>query len=297
MSPSSGRTLALLKVGSSVMSFESTNLRSKPWAKERLGRPSCLGHVLGGEVVIELPSLDEQRKIAAVLAAYDELIENNLRRIEILEEMAQAVYREWFVNFRFPGHDHVPLVDSPLGPIPEGWEACTLGQRVELAYGKALTADDRRGGHVPVLGSSGVVGWHNEGLVAGPGIVVGRKGNVGSVHWVDTDFYPIDTTFYVVSELPLRYLVHNLRLQNFINSDAAVPGLNRNQAYANPLLVPAHPVLEQFVELSEPMMRLVRNLLDQNANLRATRDLLLPRLVSGEIDVSDLDIDTEWLAS
>ena len=63
-----------------------------------------------------------QKKIAAVLAAYDELIENNLRRIEILEEMAQAVYREWFVNFRFPGHEDVPLVDSPLGPIPDGWD-------------------------------------------------------------------------------------------------------------------------------------------------------------------------------
>ncbi len=67
-----------------------------------------------------------QRKIAAVLAAYDELIENNLRRIEILEEMAQAVYREWFVNFRFPGHEDVPLVDSPLGPIPDGWEVATV---------------------------------------------------------------------------------------------------------------------------------------------------------------------------
>ena len=73
-----------------------------------------------------LPPLDEQRKIAAVLAAYDELIENNLRRIEILEEMAQAVYREWFVNFRFPGHEDVPLVDSPLGPIPDGWTVGTV---------------------------------------------------------------------------------------------------------------------------------------------------------------------------
>src|SRR5690606_12153042 len=129
-------------------------------------------------------------------------------------------------------------------------------------------------------------------LVEGPGLVVGRKGNVGSVHWVDTDFYPIDTTFYVVSQLPVLYLRYNLRRQSFLNSDAAVPGLNRNQAYSNPLLVPPAEVMDEFVGLVEPMVALARNLRDQNANLRATRDLLLPKLVSGEIDVSDLDIDT-----
>ena len=70
-----------------------------------------------------MPPLPTQRKIASILSAYDDLIENNTRRIAILEEMAQAIYREWFVNFRFPGHENVKLVDSPLGQIPEGWEA------------------------------------------------------------------------------------------------------------------------------------------------------------------------------
>src|SRR5690606_25577305 len=86
-----------------------------------------LSQALIREFEMPTPPLHVQRKIAAVLAAYDELIENNLRRIEILEEMAQVVYREWFVNFRFPGHEHVGLVDSPLGPIPEGWEARKFG--------------------------------------------------------------------------------------------------------------------------------------------------------------------------
>ncbi len=74
-----------------------------------------------------LPDRTTQRKIASILWAYDDLIENNTRRIAILEEMAQAIYREWFVNFRFPGHENVKLVDSPLGQIPEGWEAAKLG--------------------------------------------------------------------------------------------------------------------------------------------------------------------------
>jgi len=107
-----------------------------------------------------VPNIEEQRKIAAILSAYDDLIENNLRRIKILEEMAQNLYREWFVKFRFPGHQHARFTDSPLGRIPKGWEVTRLGEILELNYGKALKKEDRRGGDVPVYGSSGVVGYH-----------------------------------------------------------------------------------------------------------------------------------------
>ena len=248
-------------------------------------------------IEVPTPPIDVQCVVAAVLGAYDDLIENNLRRIELLDEMAQAVYREWFVNLRFPGHEETTLAQSPVGEIPSAWKAAQLGDHVELAYGKALKADARTGGHIPVYGSSGVVGWHDEYLVPGPGIVVGRKGNVGSVYWTDGDFFPIDTTFYVRSQLPLSYLYHNLKSQQFLNSDAAVPGLNRNQAYANPLIVPPDSVLGMFDGIVRPMVDIRRNLERQNDNLREARDLLLPRLVSGEIDVSDLDVDTEWLAS
>jgi type I restriction enzyme S subunit len=146
---------------------------------------------------VNLPPLPIQRKIAAILSAYDDLIENNARRIAILEEMARALYREWFVRFRFPGYEDIGMVESPLGPIPEGWEVKKIGDVLELAYGKALKAEHRKHGHVPVYGSSGVVGSHDESLVSGPGIIVGRKGNVGSVFWSDADFYPIDTVFCV----------------------------------------------------------------------------------------------------
>jgi len=246
---------------------------------------------------VYLPPLEVQRKIAAVLGAHDELIENNLRRIEILEEMAQAVYREWFVNFRYPGHEADDLVDSPLGPIPEGWDVARLGDRIELVYGKALRKNDRRVGAVPVFGSSGVIGWHDTALAQGPGIIVGRKGNVGAVHWSSGAFYPIDTTFYVRTDMPLQYVLRNLRDQSFINSDAAVPGLNRSQALANLLLVPSPTMLERFEATQELMTELRANLARQNGNLRATRDLLLPKLLSGEIDVSGLDIDTSWLVA
>ena len=90
------------------------------------------------DVFVEIPELIVQKKIACILSAYDDLIENNLRRIKILEEMAQTLYREWFVKFRFPDHQKVKMVDSPLGKIPGGWEVKRLGELIELAYGKAL---------------------------------------------------------------------------------------------------------------------------------------------------------------
>lgn len=90
-----------------------------------------------------------------------------------------------------------------------------------------MKQDNRKDGPVPVYGSGGVVGHHNEAFVQGPGIIVGRKGNVGSVYWSEVDFWPIDTVFYVVTELPLHYIYYNLQHQHFMNSDAAVPGLSR----------------------------------------------------------------------
>lgn len=184
------------------------------------------------------PDLAAQRDIAELLGAYDDLIENNLRRIRILEDMARAIYREWFVHFRFPGHEGVAMVESELGPIPQNWGVRRLGHVVELLYGKALKESDRRPGQIAVFGSSGVIGSHSEALVPGPGIVVGRKGNVGSVHWSAGDYWPIDTVFYVRSALPLRFLYWDLRHKKFLNSDAAVPGLNREQAYSLPTICP-----------------------------------------------------------
>lgn len=242
---------------------------------------------------ITLPPLPTQRKIAAVLSAYDDLIENNTRRIALLEETARALYREWFVEFRYPGHASVPLVESPLGPIPQGWRVVKLGDAVELAYGKALTAEGRNEGSVPVYGSSGIVGYHDSPLVDGPGIIVGRKGNVGSVHWSDEAFYPIDTVYFVRSKIPLPYLYFNLQSQRFINNDAAVPGLNRNQAYSLPLLIPSPEALTSFVDFINPVFAQVRTIRQANANLRRTRDLLLPKLVSGEVDVEGVEIEVD----
>ena len=238
-----------------------------------------------GNGEIDLPPLPIQRRIAGILSAYDELIENSQRRIKILESMARGLYREWFVHFRFPGHESILRVPSPLGEIPKGWEVKKLGEVVELNYGKALKKEDRCDGDFPVFGSSGIVGTHDAALVNGPGIIVGRKGNVGSVFWCDEDFFVIDTAYFVTSSLPLRFLFYVLPTLNFINSDAAVPGLSRNQAYTLELLIPPDSLLDKFCELAGTFERQAAKLQRQIQNLRRTRDLLLPRLLSGQIDV------------
>ena len=210
--------------------------------------------------------------------------------------MAQGIYLEWFVRFRYPGHEDAHLIGSPLGPIPEGWHVTTIGSVLELRYGKALKAAARRGGQVAVVGSSEVVGWHDEELTPGPAIVVGRKGNVGNVVWVPGPCWPIDTTYYVATALPLRYVAEQLRRAEFINSHAAVPGLSRAQAYSLPFLLPPPLLMAAFTEHSESFGCQVNLLRHQNDCLGGIRDLLLPRLVTGQIDVSNLNLLVDSVA-
>ena len=253
-----------------------------------------------------IPPLEEQRAIARVLGALDDRIELNRRMSETLEEMARVLFRSWFVDFdpvraKAEGRPSglPPDLDalfpasfeaSELGEIPAGWEVKALGEIVELAYGKALRAQDRRLGTTPVYGSNGQVGWHDEKLVDGPGIVVGRKGNPGLVRWVPTDFYPIDTTFYVVpreSTPGVHFLFYALEWQNLpsIAADSAVPGLNRNLAYMSRQVVPPGPIVEHFTDSVGDTLARSHCLNEEARTLAMLRDVLLPRLVSGEFRV------------
>jgi type I restriction enzyme S subunit len=240
--------------------------------------------------LVELPPVGTQRRIAAVLSAFDELIEINERRIELLEDLARSLYREWFARFRFPGHEAVEFVDSELGPIPERWEALRLGEIAQLRYGRSLPATKRRPGPFAVVSSAGVVGEHDDALVEGPGIVLGRKGNVGSVWWLDDDFFPIDTTYYVTSDLPLGFLYWQLSDLQFDNSHAAVPGLSRDHANSVLVIRPDQATVRRFGEHHMRVFNAIAVLSAQSEALIATRDLLLPRLVTGRLEISDIDL-------
>lgn len=225
------------------------------------------------------PSLPTQKKIAEILSAFDKKIEINNVIIENLEETAQEIFDEWFVKFRFPGFERAEYVESDMGEIPAGWEVKKIGDIIELVYGKALKEEDRVPGEYDVVGSSGIVGKHNVKIVTGPGIVVGRKGNAGSIIWVDKDFYPIDTTFFVRSELPMLYCLFLLKKQTFQSGDSAVPGLNRDAACMNSVIVAKDDIISSFIEFVGPCFEKKSALEKENYILKASRDKLLTELV------------------
>lgn len=228
-----------------------------------------------------LPTIEIQTKIGATLSAYDDLIENNRRRIALLEQAARLLYREWFVRLRFPGHEHVRIKDG----VPGGWERKTIGELAPFKYGKALKEEDRIPGPFPVYGSSGIVGTHAKAIAEGPTIIVGRKGNVGNVYWSSIDCHPIDTVYFIDSASCSLYLYYALNHMRFINTDVAVPGLNRNLAHSRSILVPDPKIYQLFEEIVIPIHRQMDIFRVQNVSLTKARDLLLPRLMNGEIKI------------
>jgi type I restriction enzyme S subunit len=228
-----------------------------------------------------IKSRKAQKRIGEILSRYDSLIENNRRRIQLLEQAARLLYKEWFVRLRFPGHEHVKIKDG----VPEGWERKKLGDVAQLNYGKGLKEEERIPGPYPVYGSSGKVGTHEKPFVQGPGIIVGRKGNVGSVFWSEEDFHPIDTVYFIGRDKSSLYLYYSLLHTSFISTDVAVPGLNRDLAHSRELLI-AEPKLKSFFEeIVVPIHKQIYNLQKYNASLAKARDQLLPRLMNGEITV------------
>lgn len=233
------------------------------------------------ERIVCSPDLETQGRIVEQLLPIDDLIENNHRRIALLEQSARLLYREWFVHLRFPGHEHVKVMDG----VPEGWERKPLKEIATLNYGKALKEELRQPGPYPVYGSSGIVGSHVAGLTSGPGIIVGRKGNVGSVYWSPVAFFAIDTVYYIGVEQSSLYLYYALRDAQFMSTDVAVPGLNRDFAYSRQFLVPSDPLLAEFIEAVTPFHKQIEKLTLFNEKLCEARDLLLPRMMSGDLVV------------
>jgi type I restriction enzyme S subunit len=246
-----------------------------------------------------------QRTIAHILGTLDDKIECNRHMNETLEAMARAIFKDWFVDFdpvraKMEGRQPEGM-SAELAALfpdrlddegkPEGWTDACVSDLLELAYGKALPATERRAGIIPVYGSGGITGYHDTALVQGPSIVVGRKGTVGSLYWEDSAFYPIDTVFYVRTEHSLSFCFYLLQTMNLplMNTDAAVPGLNRNNVYRLPIVMPAANMLHAFDEVTSSMREKIFDLSKQSQTLAALRDTLLPKLISGELRIKDAE--------
>jgi type I restriction enzyme S subunit len=238
------------------------------------------------------PAISIQRHIAGILSAYDELMELSQRRVRILETMAHSVYREWFVSFRFPGHENVPRLASSMGDIPQGWKVGRLDDVLVLQRGFDLPKTDRVEGTVPIYAATGVTGFHNEAKVRAPGVVTGRSGTIGDVLYVQDDFWPLNTVLWVkkfpnAEPLYAYFVLSSLDLKRF-NSGAAVPTLNRNDVHGLDVLIPPPQLQKRFQEIAGTMLEQARVLKRQIESLQRNRDLLLPRLMSGGIDLSHL---------
>lgn len=232
---------------------------------------------------VRLPAIDDQRRIASILSAYDDLIENNRRRIQLLEQAAQLLYKEWFVYLRFPGHEHVKIKNG----VPEGWEKKPLGELLTLQRGFDLPVSKRKEGHIPIYASTGINGYHVEAKVAGPGVVTGRSGSLGKVMYVIGDFWPLNTTLWVkefklVKPLFATHLLESMQLEQY-NGGAAVPTLNRNDVHRVEVLCPSKVLLDLFEEYVGDIMSQLDTLKKASSKLANARELLLPRLMSGEI--------------
>ena len=248
-----------------------------------------------GLLSIAVPPLKIQRKIASILSAYDDLIENNTRRIAIQEEMAQAIYREWFVNFRFPGHENVKLVDSALGKIPEGWKELPLFDIVNVNYGKNLPTkqlDDSA--PFPVYGAAKIIGRYTEFTRIDRTLICGCRGSVGEMQITLPQCFVTNNSFtFDLDEHSFFWLYHTLMWRGLrdVVSGSAQPQITLQGISSVQLSTPPKATRKAFNESVLPLFELKFCLEKKNLNLRTTRDLLLPKLISGQLDVEDLDID------
>jgi type I restriction enzyme S subunit len=237
------------------------------------------------KVKVTLPSLKVQQRIADTLTAYDDLMENNRRRMTLLEESARLLYQEWFVHLRFPGHEHTRLVDG----VPQDWGRVPLGEVMTLQRGHDLPSQERVEGDIPIVSSSGITGFHDKKKADAPGVVTGRYGTLGQVYYVDRDYWPLNTALYVADfkSSPPLFVLHLLKhaLESIQSDKAAIPGLNRNVVHSMKVLCPPKSLRDSFGNFAEPIYDQISTLTQQNDKLRAARDLLLPRLMSGEIAV------------
>jgi len=203
----------------------------------------------------------------------------------LLEEASWQLYREWFVRLRFPGHEHTRITHN----VPEGWERTAFENALVLQRGFDLPIQEREDGDVPIYGSTGINGFHSKSRVQGPGVVTGRSGTLGEVHYVTGDFWPLNTALWVkefkrVTPLFSLFLIREMDLKQY-NGGVSVPTLDRNTVHRVEVLVPPKNLLTAFDEFAIPLFEQMENLKQQNQKLRAARDLLLPRLMGGEIAV------------
>ena len=232
---------------------------------------------------VALPPLETQHRIASILSVYDKLIENNQKQIKLLEEMAQRLYKEWFVDLRFPDWENTKIVDG----VPVGWKKAVVTDLLEIKYGK----DHKKleNGNVPVYGSGGIIRKVKPVLYSGESVLIPRKGSLNNILYVSGDFWTVDTMFYSIPKTDnvakYAYLfLRTLDMYSF-NIGAAVPSMTTKILDEIIILYPSTDILQKFEIQLQPMYSKLRLLQLQIESATQARDRLLPKLMSGELEV------------
>lgn len=270
-------------------------------------------------IEFEIPEVSIQRKIASILSAYDDLIQNNLRRIKILEEMAQRIYQEWFVHFRFPGHVNVKMVESELGFIPEGWQIASLNDicisiqsggtpsRKEGTYwyngdinwfktkefeDRFLFQSEEKITELGLKNSSARIYRKGTILMAIYGATIGKLAILANPSACNQAACGFTVDSQRVTNSYLYYTLLNLRHHfKSIAQGAAQQNISAIKVKETQFVCAPPSIVFLFNTIIENQFNMLRNLIEKNQILRQTRDLLLPRLISGEINMENLDIN------
>lgn len=239
---------------------------------------------------IALPSLPVQNHIASILSTYDTLIENNMKRIRLLEKMAENLYKEWFVRFRFPGHENVEMVDG----LPKGWKIERYGNIAEIIAGgdcpSNCTNIPTKDNTIPIysnaISNEGLYGYTDKAKISSKCITVSARGTVGFVALRTTPFVPIVRLLAVIPHKKnIYYLYHNSRHNNLEGNGTSQQQLTKPMLCKRKILMPTPNVLNSFELIVDATYKQIQNLQHQNTLLTRQRDLLLPRLMSGRLEI------------
>lgn len=264
------------------------------WLRSYNGRSAILPLVTGvnvkgirgsdlAKIMVDYPEIEIQNRISVVLSAYDDLIKNNQSQIELLEETARRLYKEWFVDLRYPGYENVAKVNG----VPEGWDKKKVTDLLQIKYGKDHKALED--GSIPVYGSGGIMRKVKPILYSGESVLIPRKGSLNNILYVDGDFWTIDTMFYSVPLMnniaKYTYLfLSRLDMYSF-NIGAAVPSMTINILDGIDILLPDKDTLLKFESCISVLFERIKLLRKQIEVASESRDRLLPKLMSGEITV------------
>ena len=228
-------------------------------------------------------SLPTQQKIASILSAYDKLIQNYKKQIEALQTAASELYKEWFVRFRFLGWKNAKFENG----IPEGWKIERLTKLVGIKYGKDHSKLDD--GNIPVYGSGGIMRYCNKALYDKETVLIPRKGSLNNIMYANRPLWTVDTMFYSIMLRKnfakyLYYVLSKIDMESF-NAGAALPSMTTEILSHFKIIVPDNKTLELFDNKIALIFTQIDNLQQQITNLTQQRDLLLPRLMSGKLEV------------